>query len=166
MNHLSLWIQVILFNYYYRQGRWICYRSFQSSIPVLEEVLQMTNAFKLGLKINCGLGTTVKFWKHCWIGDVPLAYAFEMASNKDAWVSSQIQENDWAITFSHPCPRPDFRRWQASFALCASIQVVMALTRLFVIYACQPPLLFVLSIFCCIQCDLKIKSLHIFMESG
>ena len=48
----------------------------------------------------------MRFCKDCWISEVPLAYAFlnlfYMASDKDAWVSSQIQDNNWALTFCHP----------------------------------------------------------------
>jgi len=69
-------------------------------------VLRTTNAFKLGLRLKCGLGNKVRFWTNRWIGEVPLAYAFpslfEMASDKEAWVSLQIQDNNWALTFRHP----------------------------------------------------------------
>jgi len=48
----------------------------------------------------------MKFWKDCWIGEVPLALIFpnffEMAADQDVWVSSQIQDNDWAVFFHHP----------------------------------------------------------------
>ena len=47
----------------------------------------------------------MKFWKDCWIGEVLLAHVFsnlfEVASDKETWVSSQVQDNNWAITFRH-----------------------------------------------------------------
>jgi len=67
----------------------------------LEGVLRTVNAFKLGLQIRCGQGHFVKFWKDCWIGDIPLANAFanlfDMASDKDSSVNSQIQNTHFEI---------------------------------------------------------------------
>ena len=48
----------------------------------------------------------MKFWKDCWLGEVPLALTFpslfDMPSDKDVWVSSYIQDNNWALSFRHP----------------------------------------------------------------
>jgi len=74
--------------------------------PFWRGVLQIANTFKLGLRLNYEQGTSVKFYTDCRIGEVPLAYAFaslfDVASNKDAWVNSQIQDNDWALSFCPP----------------------------------------------------------------
>ena len=48
----------------------------------------------------------MKFWKNRWFGDTPLSVSFstifEVTSDEDAWVGSQIQDNDWALIFSSP----------------------------------------------------------------
>jgi len=40
------------------------------------------------------------------LGEVPLALTFpslfDMPSDKDVWVSSYIQDNNWALSFRHP----------------------------------------------------------------
>ena len=92
---------------YYRRRLWSCRTSFRGEYPHFGvEVLRTANAFKFGLRLNCEQGTVLRFWRTAWIREVPLSYAFhslfEMASDKDAWVSSQIQDNDWAFTFCHP----------------------------------------------------------------
>ena len=80
--------------------------TFRISVPLWRGALKTANAFKIELRICCGHGTSVKFWKDCWIGEVPLAIAFpnlfEMAVDQDAWVSSQFQDNDRAVSFRHP----------------------------------------------------------------
>ena len=66
----------------------------------------------------------MKFWKDCWIGDVLLAHAFssffEMAFDVDTWVSSQIQDNDWAFTFHNPL---SLLRFQVLPALLCTLQL-------------------------------------------
>jgi len=89
-NYQSPWVPVVLCNYYRRQRPLDLLHNLLGCVsPFWCGVLRTANAFRLGLLVNCWQGALVKFWKDCWIGDVPLAYAFpslfEMASDKDAW---------------------------------------------------------------------------------
>ena len=106
-NHHSRWVIVVLHNYYCR-GRSLDLQDklLGRVLPFWRGVLKTMNAFKIGLRICCGQGISVKFWKDCWLGEIPLALAFlnlfDMEADKNIWVSSQIQENDWVISFRHP----------------------------------------------------------------
>ena len=127
-NHQSPWVKVILHNYY-RHGRPL---DLQDKLlgrvsPFWRSALKSTNAFKLGLRISCGKGTSVKFWKDCWLCEIPLAMAFpspfDIAANKDAWVNLQIHNNNWAISFLHPLPLSEFRCWLCLWVHSKDIQV-------------------------------------------
>jgi len=74
---------------------------------------------------------------------------FDMASEKKAWVSSQIQENNWALTFRHSLSQQDFRCWQLLYALSKDTFFKMTWIRSFGRQV--PPLAsqFVLSTSCC-----------------
>ena len=89
---------VVHYNYY-RQHRLL---DLQDILPgqvstFWHGVLRTANAFKLGPRLRYGQGISVKFWKDCWICETPLAFSFpslfEMVSDKDAWINSQIQDN-------------------------------------------------------------------------
>ena len=106
-NHSSPWVKVVLHNYYYRGRPLDLYDKIPERVsPFWRGVLKTTNAFKIRLRIFCWQGTTVEFWKDCWFGEVPLSLAFpnlfDMVADKDVWISSQIQDNDWAIFFHYP----------------------------------------------------------------
>ena len=101
LNHPSPWVMVVLQNYYHRCRP----LDLQDKLPgrvshFCQGVLKTLSAFKIGLRFCCGQGTSVKFWKDCWLGELPLKIVFpnpfDVAADKDAW------DNNWAISFCHP----------------------------------------------------------------
>ena len=112
-NHHPPWVQVVNFNYCWHRRPLDLHDKLPGHVsPFWHGVLWTSQAFKLGLRLKCAQGCSVKFWKHYWIGEIPLAVVFpsffEMAPEKEAWANSLIQEKDWALTLVILSPWWDF----------------------------------------------------------
>ena len=76
-DHKAPWVQVLHYIYHHRLRPLDQLDKLPGRIsPFWCGVLRTANAFKLGLRLKCGLSNKVRFWTDRWIGEVPLAYAF------------------------------------------------------------------------------------------
>jgi len=151
---------VVLFNYHHRQRLLDLLLNLSGCVsPFWHEVLRIANAFKLGLQLNSGEGTSMKFWKDCWIGEIPLAYAFpsffEVASDKMHGSTRKFRTIIRPSHFVTSFPHQHSRRWRALCALFDCMLFEIGRTRSSGRWARLLYSLFVLSINYCNHCYLR-----------
>ena len=83
----------MLHNYYRRRRPLDLQGNIPARVSFLAGVLRSTTSFRPGLSLQCGKGSSIKFRKDRYTGDLPLALAFlslfAIALDPDAYVGTQ-----------------------------------------------------------------------------